>query len=72
MKFASQRDAAKHNTAKDTTAALCTTDVTSVPLATARNPTTATDATCRATSSAFMVFRAELQLLHWATCDQYL
>ena len=72
MKFASQREAAKHSTAKDTMAVLCTTDVTSVPLATARNPTTATAATCRATSSTFMPFNAALQLLHCATCDQYL
>jgi hypothetical protein len=38
----------------------------------ARKPTTATAATCRATSSAFMPFSAVLQLLHCATCDQYL
>ena len=63
---------AKHKTAKDTMAVLCTTDITGVPSATARNPTTATAATCRATSSAFIPFRAALQLLHCATCDQYL
>jgi hypothetical protein len=48
MKFASQRDAAKHNTAMDTPVALWTVDVRSVPLATARKPTTATDATWEA------------------------
>ena len=72
MKLASQRDAAKQSTAVDTTTALWTVDVTIVPLATARNPTTATDAICRATSSAFMALSAALQLVHCATCDQYL
>ena len=72
MKLASQRDAAKHSTAVDTTTALWTVDVNSVPLATARNPITATDVICRATSSAFMALSAALQLVHCATCDQYL
>jgi hypothetical protein len=72
MKLASQRDTAKHSTAVDTTTALWTVEVTSVPLATARNPTTATDAICSATSSAFMALSAALQLVHCATCDQYL
>ena len=72
MKLASQRDAAKHSTAVDTTTALWAVDVNSVPLATARNPITATDVICRATSSAFMALSAALQLVHCATCDQYL
>jgi hypothetical protein len=41
-------------------------------LSTARMPTTATAASCRATSSAFMALSAALQALHCATCDQYL
>lgn len=72
MKLESQRDAAKHNAAMDTTTILRATDVISVSLATARKPTIATDATCKTTSSALMAFSAALQLVHCTTCDQYL
>jgi hypothetical protein len=40
--------------------------------ATAKNPITATEMTCRETSTAFSDLRALLQLVHCTTCDQYL
>ena len=74
MKLASQRDAAKHSTAADTSPALrAGDDVSSADsLATARKPTAATDATCKAASAALMALSAKLQLAHCATCGQYL
>jgi hypothetical protein len=74
MKLASQRDAAKHSTAAHTSTALRAGDDASSAdsLATARKPTAATDATCKAASAALMALSAALQLAHCATCDQYL
>jgi hypothetical protein len=52
--------------------ALWTPDITAVSLPAARNPTTATAATCKVISRALIPFSAALQLVHCMTCDQYL
>jgi hypothetical protein len=62
----------KHITAVDMTAVLWIVVVTSVPLVMAKKPMVVIDRTCSATSSALIAFKAELQLVHCTTCDQYL
>ena len=71
MKWANHLEAAKQTTAIETNVVLMIDDITFCLVA-ATIPIETMEMTCNTTSSALSFLYAELQLLQFTTCDQYL